>query len=161
MPTLKPEKLHVKFIGNSDPEGPASPRRYTLTHSDITGELFLSVGTVYDRETISGFYTRIMRDEVLAELLEDSNGPKLHVYCHVSGGLVVGNARWRYTIFKQHMLQVLQAFRYGDEIFFGHHPHFDEARVIVHFSSTNKRFNLQENWGSLADYRPLEAFEHA
>ena len=160
MSDLKPDKLHVKFIGDADPEGPANPRRYTLTHSDMTGELFLSIGTEYDFGAISGFYTRLMRDEVLAELSVDSQDPELHVYCHVSGGLVVGNAGWRYAIFQQHMPMVLQAFRYGDEIFYESYPHFEKAKVVIHFLSANKRYNLQEKWGDISDYHIKEALHY-
>jgi len=152
MSDLNLGKLHVKFIGEADPEGPTSPRKYTLTHSDTTGDLFLSVGANYDQAAISSFYTRIMRDEVLAELIKGADGSELHAYCHVSGGLVVGSAGWRYAIFQRHMRQILQALRYGDEIFCQRHPHLDKARVFVHFRSENQRYNLQENWGYLSNY---------
>jgi hypothetical protein len=36
---LRPKKLHVKHVARIGPIDPISPRRYTLTHSDITGEL--------------------------------------------------------------------------------------------------------------------------
>jgi hypothetical protein len=152
MSTLNPKKLNVKFIGDADPEKPANPRRYTLTHSDTTGDLFLSIGTDYDYKAISGFYTRIMRDEVVAELLEKPNGPELCVYCHVSGGLVLGGAKWRYEIFQRHMRQVLQAMRYGDDVFFTTNPSYASAKVKVHFQSNKSRYNLVENWGILNDY---------
>jgi hypothetical protein len=156
MTSFQPEKLHVKFIGQSDPEGPSFPRRYTLTHSDTTGDLFLSVGTDYDHKAISGFYTRIMRDEVLADLLDSPDGPELHVYCHVSGGLVLGSAGWRYAIFQRHMRQVLQAFCFGDDVFFDTNPRFKSALLVVNFKSTNKRFNLIEHWGYASDYLQRE-----
>lgn len=41
---LRPKKLHVKHVVRIGPIDPISPRRYTLTHSDITGELFLTIG---------------------------------------------------------------------------------------------------------------------
>jgi len=64
---LSPEKLHVVFKDHSKAEGPIMPRCYTLTHSDFTGDLFLTIGTSYDLKQISGIYTKLMRDEVLAE----------------------------------------------------------------------------------------------
>jgi hypothetical protein len=64
MTRLRPEKLHVDIQTN---ESQHLPRRYTLTHSDTTGDLFLTVANEYKREQISGWYTQIMRDEVLAE----------------------------------------------------------------------------------------------
>jgi hypothetical protein len=76
---LRPEKLQTKFITESDPDGPAWPRKYTLTHSDISGELFLSIGTEYDHKAVSGLYTRIMRDEVLAEFLNGEDGLEFHI----------------------------------------------------------------------------------
>ena len=63
---------------------------------------------------IAGWYTRLMRDEVLAEW-QAGEPPVLHVHCHVSGGLVVGTAGWRASIFRQHMPMVLEAFWRGDQ----------------------------------------------
>jgi phosphatidate phosphatase PAH1 len=64
---LSTEKLHVVFKDNVKADGPIVPRCYTLTHSDFTGDLFLSIGASYDLKQISGIYTKLMRDEVLAE----------------------------------------------------------------------------------------------
>lgn len=62
------------------------PRRcYTLTHNDITGALSLTVDTDYNYRQISGFYTKLLRDEVIAEWRFDTPDPSLHVYCYVSG----------------------------------------------------------------------------
>jgi hypothetical protein len=64
---LDPEKLRVSYLTGARPDGPLVPRRYTLTHSDSTGNLYLTIGLDYNVKQISGLYTRIMRDEVLAE----------------------------------------------------------------------------------------------
>jgi hypothetical protein len=153
MSRLDPAKLHVRFQGQALPEGPLFPRRYTLTHSDVTGDLFLGVGTDYDRRAINGWYTRLMRDEVLAEWLEGDSSPALHIYCHVSGGLAFGLAAWRDGILRYHMALVLQAFRYGDRALFAAQPQLDQAQVLVHFRSSRARFHRLESWGALVDYR--------
>ena len=108
---MRPEKLFVKYLSGVNSRGPVIPRRYTLTHSDVTGDLYLSVGADYDIESISGFYTRLMRDEVLAEWCKNENGFSLHVYCHVTGGIVFGRAGWRLSIFRREMPLVLEAIR--------------------------------------------------
>jgi integrase len=41
---LRPEKLHVSLAEGSIADGPVTPRSYTLTHSDTTGDLFLTIG---------------------------------------------------------------------------------------------------------------------
>jgi len=153
MTRLRPEKLHVRFAGSTAPEGPLTPRRYTLTHSDTTGDLFLTVGTGYEREQISGWYTRLMRDEVLAEWREEAGGPSLHVYCHLSGGLVVGTAGWRYAIFRRELPLVLAAFRHGDRRLFETYPALDGAPIRVHFRAWRRRHRRSERWGTPADYR--------
>jgi hypothetical protein len=153
MTRLVPEKLHVKYLSGASPEAPVTPRYYTLTHSDSTGDLFLSIGPCYDTEKTTKLYTRLMRDEVLAELKKDSNELSLNVNCHVSGGFVFGRAKWRYSIFCSELSLVLEAIRFGDKAFFDHNPKLDQIQVLVHFKSTNKEFNKTEKWGSLGDYK--------
>jgi hypothetical protein len=153
MSQLKPDKLHVTYAEGVSPQEPLFPRCYTLTHSDRTGDLFLTIGPDYDRKQISGLYTRLMRDEVLAQWQTGQEGPELHVHCHVSGGLVLGTAGWRYGIFQQHMRQVIEAFRFGDRELLNSQPELDAALVVVHFRAKQPEYNKVEAWGILADYR--------
>ena len=99
MKRLSPDKLHVTNLTASNSGIGNLPRRYTLTHSDMTGDLYLTIGDDYDKKQISRLYTRLMRDEVLAELVKNEGCLELRVHCHVSGGLVVGTAKWRSDIF--------------------------------------------------------------
>ena len=152
MEHLNPEKLHVNFIGGANADGPITPRAYTLTHSDLTGDLFLTISQHYNFPQISGFYTRLMRDEVLAKwAVKEVNS--LHVHCHVSGGLVFGLAKWRDEIFRYHMPMVLEAFWYGDRFLLSLHPELAMGKIIVHFHARQKKYNKDEAWGVLDDYR--------
>jgi Staygreen protein len=153
MTRLIPEKLHVKFLPRMNQDSLETPRYYTLTHSDTTGDLFLSIGPCYDKKQTSKLYTRLMRDEVLAELSKDSNQLVLNVHCHVSGGLVIGRAKWRYSIFCSELSLPLEAIRYGDKAFFEQDAQFDQTPVLVHFKSSDKKYNKIEKWGTIADYR--------
>lgn len=152
MSELKPNKLTVTFLEGVSPEDPIIPRAYTLTHSDRTGDLYLSIGMIYNKPQVSGWYTRLMRDEVIAEW-QFENEPSFHVHCHVSGGLVVGSAGWRDSIFRQHMRMVLQAFRYGDDLLFQVHPDLDRAKIWVHFHSNHDNYNQVEEWGQFSEFR--------
>ena len=153
MHLLNPEKLHVTYLTGTTPESLILPRRYTLTHSDRTGELFLSVGNQYDMKHISKLYTRLMRDEVLAEISDDGDILIFRVYCHVSGGFVLGTAKWRFKIFKAELPLVLECIRYGDRTLFEQNPQLDDTTILIHFESTAIRFNKVENWGTMAEYR--------
>jgi len=150
---LDPAKLHVEWAPGSTSARPLLPRTYTLTHSDSTGDLYLTVGADYNQEQISGWYTRFMRDEVVAEWVQGDVGPELHVHCHVSGGLVAGTAGWRDDIFRRELPLVLEAFRFGDQELIAANPQLDDAPVHIHFHSSSPRYNRVEAWGKLADYR--------
>jgi len=153
MERLNPKKLHVMYLTSNTPEYLILPRRYTLTHSDITGELFLSIGNQYNRKQISKLYTKLMKDEVLAELSDEGDNLIFRVYCYVSGGFVFGTAKWRYNIFHSELPLVLEAIRYGDRNLFEQNPKLDNTPVLIHFQSTDNRFDKVENWGTMADYR--------
>lgn len=153
MKRLNPQKLHVAYLTGVTPEDLVLPRRYTLTHSDRTGELFLTISNAYDIKQTSNLYTRLMRDEVLAEFIKEEDGLLFRVYCHVSGGFVFGTAKWRYVIFCHELPLVLEAIRFGDKNLFEKIPNLDDIPVLVHFQSTDNRFNKVENWGRMADYR--------
>lgn len=152
MSQLNPNKLHVNYMEGVSKADPVVPRAYTLTHSDRTGDLFLSIGTVHNYPQISGWYTRLMRDEVLAEW-QFENEPTFHVHCHVSGGFLFGTAGWRDSIFRQHLPMVLEAFRYGDRNLFITHPEMDKAKILVHFHAAHDRYNRTEEWRKFSDYR--------
>ncbi|EFJ50606.1 hypothetical protein VOLCADRAFT_103823 [Volvox carteri f. nagariensis] len=110
---------------------PAPPlsRKYTLTHNDITGNLRLTIGPEYNMKQISGFYTRLLRDEVVAEWVNvGSSGFALHVYCHVLDTLV-----------------------YADRELLVAQPALAQAQVYVHFQSTVKELDTVEFWGVLGD----------
>ncbi len=55
-PAFDPAKLTVVYLHGAIPLGPQplAARRYTLTHSDITGQLLLSVGRQYNQGQLSG-----------------------------------------------------------------------------------------------------------
>jgi hypothetical protein len=153
MPGFDPKRLHVRYIGNGDADSPIIPRKYTLTHSDTTGELFLSIGKEYDQKKLSNIYTRLMRDEVLGEW-HDPEKPRLDIHCHTSGGIVVGTAGWRDSIFRHHMPVVLKAICYGDRVFISGKQRYIKAPVFVHFHSNRKSLDRTEKWGIIIDYMP-------
>jgi hypothetical protein len=147
MTELYPEKLHVVYKNSIDNDKLIIPRKYTLTHSDSTGDLFLTIGSEYDFEQVSGFYTRFMRDEVLAEWQMNDNGYELHLYLHVSGGFCFGWAGMRDKIFRHHLPLVLETIKYGDKKLFAENPDLNESMIIVHFQSNRKKYDKIENFG--------------
>jgi hypothetical protein len=93
-----------------------------------------------------------MRDEVLAEWRQEEGSPTLHVHCHVSGGIVVGPARWRDAILQHELPLVLEALRYGDRALYEAHPELDQAPIQVHLHARQARLDRVDSWGVPADY---------
>jgi len=152
MPNLNSDKLHVEFKGSIDAQNLLIPRRYTLTHSDSTGDLFLTISPEYDENQISSFYTRLMRDEVLAEWVKnEENAYELHLYLHVSGGFCFGWAGLRDRIFRHHLPLVLEALKFGDKKIYENLPELEESLIIVHFQSRNKRYCKDESFGIIKE----------
>lgn len=147
MTKLNPEKLSVDFTKGVTPTDPIIPRRYTLTHSDITAELFLTIGLRYAYDKIN-----YMRDEVLGEWIKIEEKYFFYVHLYVDGQLGSAVTNIRNNIFRRELPLALQAIRYGDEKFFSAHPELNNAPIIIYFNSINPYFNKVENWGTFSCY---------
>jgi len=148
---FNPEKLKVVFKASVESSVFKIPRKYTLTHSDSTGDLFLTISNDYDLKQISRIYTRFMRDEVLAEWQKENDSFELHFYVHVSGGFVFGWASMRDRIFRSHLPLVFRTIIYGDKRLFENFPQLKESQIFVHFQSKNKKYNKIENFGKIKE----------
>ena len=144
MSTFYPEKLTVEYMDGVTTTEPVIPRRYTLTHSDLTGELFLNIGINYAWEKINS-----LRDEVLGEWKKHGSYFYFCVYLHVDQGQYNPSVLAKRTeIFRRELPLALTAIRYGDRFFFNTFPHLDQAPIIVNFMSAYPQFARQENWGT-------------
>ncbi|WP_017415257.1 staygreen family protein [Clostridium tunisiense] len=147
MRKLNPEKLLVEFTQGVTETEPIIPRRYTLTHSDSTAELFLTVGENFAFNKINS-----IRDEVLGEWIKKGPSYYYHAYLLVDGESVITNVAIRDAIFRRELPLALQAIRYGDQKFFNAHRELDSVPIIVFFQSSLPKYNKVENWGTFSDY---------
>lgn len=148
MGNFEPEKLTVEFRDGVSGVEPVIPRRYTLTHSDETAELFLTIGLNYAYDK-----TNTMRDEVLSEWMRADNRYLLKVFLKVDGIFRPGVAAVRNEIFRRELPLALEAIVYGDRAFLNAHSELYEVPIIVHFNSSIPRYNVMENWGTPLLYK--------
>ena len=148
MEKLNPDKLNVEFRSGVTPIEPIIGRKYTLTHSDITADLFLTIGLEYAYDKINK-----MRDEVLGEWRTYNGCLFLYIYVYVDGQFGPVVSAVRNAIFRRELPLALEAIRYGDSRFFIAHPELDNAQIWIHFDSTNPNYNQFENWGTPKDYK--------
>ena len=146
--TFNPEKLSVNFINETTLTQPVIPRRYTLTHSDVTGELFLDIGTNFAWEKINP-----TRDEVLGEWRLDEHCLWFFINIYIDQGeFPIDAARKRNEIFKRELPTALTAIRYSDRSLFTAHPYLDYAPILIQFNSQRDSLKTLENWGTFEHF---------
>lgn len=149
MSKFNPEKLSVQYRDGITEMQPVIPRRYTLTHSDETGNLFLTLGNEYawDKVNIK------MRDEVFGEWAINRGNLYFLVHVYIDQGEYDQNAAAKRTeIFRRELPLALTAIRYGDKLLFKRYPNLDHAMIIVNYISTYPQFARQENWGTFSSF---------
>lgn len=145
---FQPEKLNVSYKDEVGIKTFLPPRKYTLTHSDESGELFLSIGKKYDLDQIN--YN--IRDEVLGSWEKDDKDYLL-ITLEVDNGEGISNTIKRDKIFRQKLTLALIAIVYGDNLFFENNKELYEAPVRVKFNSKFSEYDSLEEWGKVEDYK--------
>ena len=147
MERLDPQKLYVEFRSGVTTTEPILGRKYTLTHSDITAELFLTIGLQFAYDKITS-----MRDEVLGEWRNSSSGLLLYIYVYIGDfGSIMNSIR--NTIFRRELPLALEAIVYGDNEFFVAHPQLNYAPIWIYFDSIDPSYKRFEYLGTPIDYK--------
>lgn len=143
------DKLSVEYRNGVTATEPVIPRNYTLTHSDFTGELFLTIGTHFAWDKVNPD----MRDEVIGEWRINGDFLYYHVYlCIAQEKHDFNAATKRNGIFRRELPLALTAIRYGDRFLFDLYPNLDQVLIIVNFMSTYPQFAKQEIWGTFSNF---------
>ena len=146
MAKFVPEKLLVEVKDDIDINN-KKDRKYTLTHSDTTGNLFLTIGKNYDYNK-----TNETRDEVLAEWKQIDGQYILIVYQQVSADSSLSKTIIRDKIFREELPLALMGIVYGDKEFLNNNSELYKSKVVVNFKSDIPKYNKIEEWGIVLDY---------
>ncbi|URZ17916.1 staygreen family protein [Clostridium felsineum] len=149
MNKFNPDKLSVEFRKGVTKTEPIIPRRYTLTHSDVTAELFLTIGLSYAYDKIDNY----MRDEVVGKWINKEGSYIYCVHLYVDDPNSYNFPTMRNLIFRRELPLALEAISYGDREFFKAHPQLNNVPIIVFFMSVYPEFNKVENWGTFENYK--------
>jgi hypothetical protein len=145
---LNPQKVFVQYRGIMHPFDPIMGRKYTITHSDTTAELFVFVDDKYADDQITG-----MRDEVRVSWVNDNQGLALIGSVIVDGEDIIGNSYIRNTIFINEMPTALQALRQADRFLFDKESYLDKTPVFIYFISSNPDYNKIYDFGVIGNYK--------
>lgn len=149
MSKFNPERLSVEFRDRVTATGPIIPRNHTLTHSDSTGDLFLTIGTQFAWDKVNAE----LRDEVLGEW--KLNGAYLYYTVYVLINQQQQNLKTairRNEVFRRELPLALTAIRYGDRFLFDLYPSLDHEPIIVNFISTYPQLFKQERLGTFSSF---------
>lgn len=148
MRKLYPQKVFVQYRDIMRPYEPVMDRKYTITHSDITAELFVFVATNYAEDQITS-----MRDEVRVAWEQYKKGLVLFGSVIVDANGEMGNAYIRNKIFYNEMPTALQALRQADRFLFDKEPNLDNTPIFIHFISSNPIYDKTYDFGVIGIYK--------
>ncbi|MGG5463273.1 staygreen family protein [Clostridium sp. B9] len=145
---FNPRRLSVEFRTGITDEKPVEGRKYTLTHCDETGELFLTVALTYAYDKINS----MKRDEVFGEWKRVDKRFIFKIYVYVDGNGGKADAAKRERIFRKELPLALSAIKYGDRKFLEDNKNLLDSPIIVRFISAYDEFNKIENYGTFRNY---------
>ena len=148
MRELNPQKVFVQYRGTMKPYEPVLNRKYTITHSDTTAELFVFVAENYAEDQITK-----MHDEVRIAFEQSEKGLALLGSVIVDGEGVKGNPYIRNKIFYNEMPTALQALRQADRFIFTKDPALDNTSVLIHFISSRPVYDRTYDFGVIGNYK--------
>ena len=149
MSEFNPDKLSVTYLPPASIFNPIDHRKYTLTHSDSTGELFLSIGCQYELENIN----LNMRDEVLGEWRREKGQYTLCGKVYISNGEFDEKlSNVRFMIFKKELPLALSAIVNGDKGFYMYYPWLLDAPIYIYFDSIFPEYNQILYFGTPRQY---------
>ncbi len=148
MRELNSKKVFVQYRNYMKPYDPITGRKYTITHSDTTAELFVFVADDYAKDQITE-----MRDEVKVAWEVYQKRLALIGSVLVDDDNINGNTDIRNRIFYNEMPTALQALRNADRFLFEREPELDNAPVWIHFISKNPIYDKTYEFGVIGMYQ--------
>lgn len=149
---FNPNNLETTFVEPMTPLGPIKNRKYTLTHSDQTSMMFLTIANFHDYAAIN----KVLRDELLGvwKVAED-NIYRVYFYAYVGETNFITSSI-KYGAFKYHMRLALEAIFYGDRHLFIKNPNLLDTPIVVKFDSSIPVFDNYESYGYVKDYLSIK-----
>ncbi|HCT64427.1 MAG TPA: hypothetical protein DIC60_04020 [Lachnospiraceae bacterium] len=148
MKKLSPKKVFAQYRDTMAPYEPLAERKYTITHSDVTAELFVFISCKFAEDQINR-----MRDEVRIAWEQNNNKLALMGSVIIAGKNIIGPPKIRNTIFYNEMPTALQALRQADRFLFDKNPYLDNTPVLIHFISSNPEYDKIHDFGPIGNYK--------
>ncbi len=150
MSTKRNRQVFVEYRDHVTKTSPVKNRTYTMTHSDETGDLFVTIGLDYAEDK-----TNAIQDQVYLKWLPLGDKNFLYGEVIISGEGIEGSASKRNEIFKREMPLALQAIYIADQPFFEANPELADTPVMIDFKSSDAQYNKLYNYGAIGNYNNI------
>lgn len=148
MKQIDSNKVFAEFRDGVTPLEPLRQRKYTMTHSDETANLFVTIGKEYAEDKVSA-----LRDELRLMYEMTKNGLILTGEVLLDGDGVEGKTTERNEIFARELPTALQAIRIADHEFFETNPVLDTVPIYIWFQSEQSEYNKLYDYGTMTEYK--------
>jgi len=148
-----PRQVYIEFREPATPLMPLVDRKYTMTHSDETGDLFVTVGTTFAEDKVGE-----IRDEVRLEWTTMKDSPILYGEVLIDGeGISTNSSEVRNNIFKREMPLALQAIYQADKQLFNAQPELKNTPILIRFNSSLPEYNKLYTFGTIGEYSSIQS----
>ena len=140
-------QVFVEYRDGVTATTPLENRTYTMTHSDDTGDLFVTIGL-----TLAQDKTNELRDEVYLTWQKIYDKNLLYGEVLIDGEGIQGTSKIRNDIFRREMPLALQAIYVADTPLFEACPHLNDTPIIINFKSADPTYNKLYTYGTIGNY---------
>lgn len=141
-------QVFVEYRDDVTPTSPLEERTYTMTHSDTTGDLYVTIGLNYAKDKVNE-----IQDQVYLSWVPLKDSYFLYGEVVVDDPMGQGNTSKRNDIFKREMPLALKAIYTADLPLFEDSPALKETPVLIKFQSSSPEYNKLYNYGKIGDYQ--------
>jgi hypothetical protein len=151
---FNPLNVFLQYRDKIKTTDPVAGRKYTITQSDNSDDLFVIIAEEYADDRINH-----MRNEVKIEWQRRKREYIL------SGSVLIDinqsevNSKIRNEIFRREMPIILKSLRFADRFLFEQYPILDSSTVIIHFASKDPAYNKSYNFGAIGNYIDSHLFK--
>lgn len=127
------------------------PRKYTSTHSDETGEIFLAVDKKYYKPYLENEESQKVESQVIGKWVKKKNKYKILLKVVVSSEKNP-NAKLRYDIYQRELPHVLKTIALAESCTMKHDDNIKKAKIYVKFDSIDPKYQKVQYWGRLSKW---------
>lgn len=143
-------QVFVEYRDQVTETKPLKNRTYTMTHSDTTGDLFVTIGLSYAEDK-----TNELQDQVYLSWTPIQDKFFLYGEVLVDGPSIKGESSTRDAIFKREMPLALHAIYTADLPLFNAYKELEDTPILINFKSNVPKYNKLYSYGTIGSYTHL------